>query len=136
MFGDSLLVAPIFNEEGRAVYYLPEGIWVHYLTGEVKKGGTWYDEPCGYLDIPVFVKENSLIAVGNVKGRPDYDYADGVTVKAYTLLDGREAETVVYGMNQRKETTVAVKKENNIIHISVQAEKPCRVVLVHEKVKP
>lgn len=83
----------------------------------------------------MFVKENSLIAVGNVKGRPDYDYADGVTVKAYTLLDGREAETVVYGMNQRKETTVAVKKENNIIHISVQAEKPCRVVLVHEKVK-
>ncbi|MCI8376929.1 MAG: alpha-xylosidase [Lachnospiraceae bacterium] len=135
MFGDSLLVAPIFNEEGRAVYYLPEGIWVHYLTGEVKKGGTWYDEPCGYLDIPVFVKENSLIAVGNVKGRPDYDYADGVTVKAYTLQDGREAETIVYGMNQRKETRVAVKKENNIIHISVQAKKPCRVVLVHEKIK-
>lgn len=74
-------------------------------------GGTWYDEPCGYLNIPVFVKENSLIAVGNVKDRPDYDYADGVTVKAYALQDGRETETVVYGMNQEKETAVAVKKE-------------------------
>lgn len=98
-------------------------------------GGTWYDEPCGYLNIPVFVKENSLIAVGNVKDRPDYDYADGVTVKAYALQDGRETETVVYGMNQEKETVVAVKKEKSSIHISVQAEKPCRIVLVHEQVR-
>ncbi|HBI73043.1 MAG TPA: alpha-xylosidase, partial [Lachnospiraceae bacterium] len=36
MLGDSLLVAPIFNEEGIAEYYLPEGKWTNYFTGEVK----------------------------------------------------------------------------------------------------
>ncbi|MGN1193700.1 MAG: alpha-xylosidase [Dorea sp.] len=133
MFGDSLLVAPIFNAESKAVYYLPEGIWTHYLTGEVKNGGKWYEEPCGYLNIPVFVKENSLIAVGSVGNRPDYDYAQDVTVKAYALQEGKKTSTTVYGMDQEEETVVTVLKEKGSIRISVQAQKPCKVILVYEE---
>ena len=134
MFGDSLLVAPIFNEESKAVYYLPKGTWTHYLTGEVKAGGKWYEEDCGYLSIPVFARENSLVAVGNVGSRPDYDYAQDVTIKAYALTEGKEAKTVVYGMDQTEETSVCMTKENHRIRVSVQASKPCRIVLVNEKI--
>lgn len=42
MLGDNLLVAPIFNEDGDADYYLPEGIWTDFFTGEIKEGGRWY----------------------------------------------------------------------------------------------
>ena len=38
MLGDSLLVAPIFNEQGIAQYYLPEGRWTNILPGEVETG--------------------------------------------------------------------------------------------------
>ena len=134
MFGDSLLVAPIFNEESKAIYYLPEGTWTHYLTGEVKEGGKWYEEDCGYLSIPVFVRENCLIPVGKETSRPDYDYADQVTIKAYALQEGKEAKTVVYNMNQIEDTVVAVKKENGKVKIHVEAEKPCRIVLVNQLV--
>lgn len=131
MFGDSLLVAPIFNEESKAIYYLPEGRWTHYLTGEEKEGGKWYTEDCGYLSIPAFVKENSLIAVGANGERPDYDHADGVTVKAYALTEGKEASTVVYGMDQTVETVVCVVKKDGKVMVKVQAEKSCEVVLVN-----
>ena len=134
MFGDSLLVAPIFNEESKAIYYLPKGTWTHYLTGEVKEGGKWYEEDCGYLSIPVFVRQNSLLAVGADGTRPDYDYAQEVTVKAYALQEGKEAKTVVYSMAQEVETEVCVKKENGKIAIQVKAEKPCKVVLVNQLV--
>ena len=134
MFGDSLLVAPIFNEDSKAIYYLPEGTWTHYLTGEKKTGGKWYEEDCGYMSIPVFVKENSLIAVGADTTKPDYDYAQGVTIKAYCLKDGVETGTVVYGMDKNVETTVSVKKEGGKVSIHVEAEKPCKVVLVNEAV--
>ena len=134
MFGDSLLVAPIFNEDSKAIYYLPEGNWTHYLTGEKKAGGKWYEEDCGYLSIPVFAKENSLIAVGAETARPDYDYAQDVTIKAYCLKEGVPASTVVYGMDKNAETVVSVKKENGKINIHIEAEKPCKVVLVDETV--
>ena len=131
MFGDSLLVAPIFNDESKAVYYLPEGTWTHFLTGEVKEGGRWYTEECGYLSIPVFVRENSLIAVGARGDKPDYDYAQDVTVKAYALVEGKETQTIVYGMDQDEETVVSVLKKDGKITVKVNAEKPCRVVLVN-----
>ena len=38
MLGDSLLVAPIFNDKSMAEYYLPEGTWTSLLSGEVKEG--------------------------------------------------------------------------------------------------
>ena len=44
MLGDSLLAAPVFNEEGIAEYYLPKGTWTHYLTGETAQGGVWRRE--------------------------------------------------------------------------------------------
>ena len=104
------------------------------MTGEVKEGGKWYEEDCGYLSIPVFVRENCLIAVGKETSRPDYDYADQVTIKAYALQEGKEAKTVVYNMNQIEDTVVAVKKENGKVKIHVEAEKPCRIVLVNQLV--
>ena len=135
MLGDSLLVAPIFNDESKAIYYLPEGTWTQYLTGEVKEGGRWYEEPCGYLNIPVFAKENSLIATGNETMKPDYDYADHVQIKAYAIQDGAVASTTVYNMAQKAETEVTVKRDGDWIKIHVQADKPCSIVLVNETVK-
>lgn len=135
MFGDSLLVAPVFNEESKAIYYLPEGIWTHYITGEVKEGGKWYQEDCGYMSIPVFAKENSLIAVGAHSDKPDYDYAQEVIIKAYALTEGKETETVVYGMDQTEETKVTMVRKNGKIIIQVTADKPCTILLVNTQIK-
>ncbi|MGN0205197.1 MAG: alpha-xylosidase [Coprococcus sp.] len=135
MFGDSILVAPVFNDESKAIYYLPEGHWTNYFTGEKKEGGRWYEEYCDYLSIPAYVRENSLIAVGARSDRPDYDYADHVTVKAYALQEDKETSTVVFGMDGSEETKVCVLKTDGRVHICVKTKKPCQVLLVGEHSK-
>lgn len=94
MLGDSLLVAPIFNEEGRAQYYLPQGIWTNYLTGETAEGGCWRTEKHDYLSVPLWVKENSIIPTGIKAERADYRFADNLEMKVFALKDC--AKTVVY----------------------------------------
>jgi len=91
MLGESLLVAPIFNPEGEASYYLPQGKWTHFISGEQVQGGSWRKESYDYFSLPLFARENSLIPVGGVDGRPDYDYADGVTLHLFSLQDGATA---------------------------------------------
>ncbi|MDR0948097.1 MAG: hypothetical protein LBM69_01110, partial [Lachnospiraceae bacterium] len=59
--GDSLLVAPIFNDKSIAEYYLPQGRWTDYFTGKEVLGGTWMQEQVDYLTISLFVKENTLL---------------------------------------------------------------------------
>jgi len=91
MLGDSLLVAPIFNERGQSAYYLPQGQWTHFLTGEKVQGGTWRDETYDYFGLPLFAKENSIIPVGATNDRPEYDYSEGVAFHVFELQDGASA---------------------------------------------
>lgn len=55
MLGDSLLVAPIFSEDGCVTYYLPEGEWKNLLTGEVCAGGKWRTETHDYFSLPLWI---------------------------------------------------------------------------------
>ena len=131
MLGDSLLVAPIFNDQSMAEYYLPEGTWTSLLTGEVKEGGKWYKEKQGYLSIPLYVREGSIVARGAHDDDAVYDYADGVTLNAYAVKPGKSAETAVYSGDNVKELTAAIRNENGSYQIHVEAKKPCKVVLVN-----
>ena len=54
MLGDKYLVAPVFNEEGMAHYYLPKGKWKNYFTGERSSGNEWRKEKCDYFTIPLW----------------------------------------------------------------------------------
>ncbi len=132
MLGDSLLVAPIFNEEGMAEYYVPNGKWTNYLTGEEILGGRWIREYHDYLSIPCLVKENSIIAVGAVNTTPEYDYIENVTLKVFGLIERTEVKTDVYNRNAQLELSVSVYKEDEKITVKAQSygkSKPYRIFL-------
>ena len=131
MLGDNLLVAPIFNDQSMAEYYLPKGTWTNFFTGEEKEGCGWFTEKHSYLSIPLMVKENSIIALGAHDDKPDYDYGDGVELRIYALKDGKTAEAIVYGMDQAEELSVFAKREGSQIHITVKTDKPYTIRLVN-----
>jgi alpha-D-xyloside xylohydrolase len=83
LLGPSLLVAPVMSESGEVTYYLPAGRWTHLLSGEVREGPRWYRETYDYFSLPLFVRPGSVIAVGANDTRPDYTFADGVTLQVY-----------------------------------------------------
>jgi alpha-D-xyloside xylohydrolase len=129
MLGDSILVAPIFNELGEANYYLPHGKWTNFITGKKCEGGRWVKEIHDYLSIPMLVKENSLIAIGNEDKVPDYDYREGVSILAYELKDGVEASTKVLDMNGKETLSVKILKRNNKITIESEGvDKPFNII--------
>ena len=91
MLGDSLFVAPVFSDDSTVEYYLPEGTWTHLLDGSIREGGRWCRESYDYFSLPVYVRENTILAVGNNDQRPDYEYQDGVRLHLFALKDGVEA---------------------------------------------
>jgi alpha-D-xyloside xylohydrolase len=131
ILGDSLLVAPIFNDEGIAQYYLPVGKWTNFLTGEAKQGSTWYKEKHDYLSIPLLVKEGSIIAVGAKDEDAVYDYSDNVILKAYELIDNTPATTVVYDDKAVLTVNAEILKSGKTITIDVKSSKNYKVVLVN-----
>lgn len=131
MLGDSLLVAPIFNDQSIAEYYLPKGVWTDFFTGEVKSGGQWITEKHGYLSIPLMVKENSIVVLGAHDDKPDYDYADGAELRMYHLIDGKEASAVVYGMDNQAALSAKAVKNGNEIRITIDTKASYTIRLVN-----
>lgn len=135
MLGDCLLVAPIFNKNSMGEYYLPNGMWTNFFTNEQQCGGKWYQETFDYLSLPLMVRPNSIVAIGECEDGPEYDYAKNVTLKIYELGEKQEAITTVYAMDGKEEVTICARKQGEHIHIRVQAMKPFTIELVNVAAK-
>ena len=120
MLGSELLIAPVFNAEGIVDFYLPDGLWTNYLTGEEVQGPGWRTEAHGFDSIPIYVREGAVLPIGARNDRPDYDYLDGITLIVYPARDGKTRELTVTEPSGRAAHFV-VKPSPGVITITTVA---------------
>lgn len=118
MLGDSILVAPVFSEQGDVSYFLPEGKWTHLLTGEAVTGGKWRKENYDFMSLPLFVRENSILAIGNNNNKPDYDFANEVELKLFEILDGAIVSRKVRNIQGETELEVTVTRTGSSVKVN------------------
>lgn len=92
MFGESLMVSPIFNDEGSVMFYVPEGKWTDYLSNQIYEGGKWHKQTYDYFALPLLVRPNSLIAEGYTDQTAEYDFAKNLTVHAFEITEYTKTE--------------------------------------------
>ncbi|MCJ7550840.1 MAG: alpha-xylosidase, partial [Anaerolineae bacterium] len=121
---------PVFTPDGTVDYYLPGGRWTHFLTGAEIEGGRWVREQHGFMSLPLMVRANSVIPVGSVEDRPDYEYADGVTFHVFALEDGATASASVPTLEGNTAIEISVRRVGDEIDIEVDgASQPWSVLL-------
>ncbi len=112
MMGDSLLVAPLLADsaqDGRTVC-LPQGNWYDFWTGERYAGGQsyWLETE----DIPVFVKENSILPLAEETDMPGGDTVFSLEVRLYGenpapfCLVEDDGESFAYERGQQREVWI------------------------------
>lgn len=127
MMGDSLLVAPVFAEDGSVSYYLPKGVYTNLLTGERKTGGAWYKETYDELTMPLFIRDNTIL----VTGRDDcaeYDYGKDALLHLYEIADAR---TKVCSMKGKICAQTAAKRSGSTLSIMLDGFSGCTTLAVH-----
>lgn len=122
MFGDNLLVAPIFNDKGVAQYYLPQGKWYNLLTGKSYEGGKWFKEEHDYHSLPLMLKPNAILPMSEEKEKVSYDFAKEVKL-IFSHFDEEVGATCEIP-NERGEIVMVVKacKKSGMIYACIQSE--------------
>ncbi|PZO31022.1 MAG: glycosyl hydrolase [Flavobacteriaceae bacterium] len=94
IFGNQILVCPILepNAQGRRMY-LPKGNWYNYWTNELVEGKRELWVSTNFDEIPVFVKEGSIIPKYPVQQYVGEMQFDELTLDVYYKL-GKEKSTV------------------------------------------
>lgn len=130
MLGSSLLVAPVFHDS-RAEYYLPDGEWVHLLTGEVRRGGHWFFDVLDFFGLPLWIRPNAVIAMGpDSSSRVDYDYAAGVQLVCGSLDGASSCSVELVDARGQVSTRFAItQRGNRIVVDSLDGRKDYRISL-------
>ena len=115
MFGPALLINPITEYKARTrQVYLPSGNgWYNLKTGEYIEGGQFIKADAPYTDIPIFVKEGSIIPFGPEIQYTDEKAAEPLTLYVYTGKDAAfelyEDENVNYNYEKGKFSIIPFK---------------------------
>lgn len=129
LLGPSVLVAPVFREDGQVEYYLPEGRWTHLLSGQVMMGGCWRRETHGFFSLPLMVRPGSVLPLGAVDGRPDYDFAQDVQLNLFELAEGDAVVTVVPDQRGEPDAQFETRRAGGIIEVRAQTDKPYSILV-------
>lgn len=122
MLGDSVMVAPVFSEAGDVQFYLPEGRWTHLWRNDEVSGSRWHKQQHGFLSLPVYVRENTLLALGSNNQKPDYAWHEGTAFQLFHLQEGREAVCEVPAMDGSVIFTLKATRVGNTITVKGNGE--------------
>lgn len=129
MLGDSLLAAPVFREDGVTNFYVPKGNWINWITKEKLAGGRWYTQKFDYFSLPLLVKPNTLLAVGDRDDCAEYDYCRNVTFHLIEPEEGERAKAAVYNKELSEKLEIASEKNGDIITVISTHDSGWRVCL-------
>lgn len=89
MFGDDILVAPVF-EQGATTrkITLPNGNWYNFFSDNLYEGGKEYVESAPTEKIPLFVKAGAIIPMRNYARAIEIGTNDSLTIHLYPGTDG------------------------------------------------
>ncbi|MBX3240987.1 MAG: DUF5110 domain-containing protein [Chitinophagaceae bacterium] len=113
MFGPSLLVNPVYKPGAtERELYLPAGQgWYDLYTGRYIEGGQCITAPAPYERMPVYVKEGSVVPLGNSTQHTG-EIPENITLYVYTGKDGSftlyEDEGINYNYEKGMYVTIPI----------------------------
>lgn len=122
MLGDDLLVAPVLSEEGDVDFYLPQGRWTHLLSNEVAEGSRWHRQQHGFDSLPLYVRPNTLLALGSNDQKPDYDYSQQTEFHLFELEDGAVAESAITDLNGKTVFNLKAERRDGVITVTQEGQ--------------
>ncbi len=116
MFGNALLVRPLYTNSNQVNVYLPTGNWRGFIkasgpfTGPTTISYSLDTDKGNANDFPVFLKEGEILLIS--------DYNDLTKMQAYVFLDNINQSTIyeTYSKSGTK-TQLQATKNNNIVTI-------------------
>jgi alpha-D-xyloside xylohydrolase len=88
------------------------------LSGAIVEGPGWRTERHPYSSLPLLVRPNSVIPIGASEARADYDYPEGVTLRAYEIEDGALLNVAIPMQDGRPCSTFTLRRVGDEITVT------------------
>lgn len=120
MFGDDLLIAPIFVDSKTRNVTLPEGNWRYFFNDiEIINGNKSFDKEYSLDEFPVFIKEGAIIPMNISRSYTNIGDSSSEGFTTIQIYPNGQNRFVFNHLDSEEETVISyVLKESNIsIHL-------------------
>ena len=140
LFGEELLVAPIFDETGERTIYLPKGKWIDYWNGKEYKGPIIlaYKAPLHLL--PLFIRDDSIIPTNHrdINFIPDepFDYID---LEIFLRKEGKfmfyddDGTVIIRARKTNRKITIDISKSKKVWLLKIHRSEIPNSVRINER---
>lgn len=90
LLGPDLLIAPVFTESGEVDVYLPSDGWTDILSGNRIERRGWVQQSHDLDTLPLLVADGTVLPMGAVEDRPDYEWCDELLLYVFRPTEGRK----------------------------------------------
>ena len=132
IFGDSVLVAPMFAGEARRKVYLPAGEWFDFWSHEKISGGKFVEATNGVEQIPLFLKGGTLLPLAEPMEFIKPDTCFDITVNlvgekpaGFTLYED-DGVTTAYAKGEQNQIKLRADGDNHSLERSGNYHGPNR----------
>ena len=129
MLGPALMACPVgyYKARNRSVYFPKQCGWYNLYTGEYTEGGQTLVVDAPYEQIPVFVREGSIIPFGPEMEWSDEKPAELINLYIYSGKDGAfrlyEDEGTNYNYEKGKYATIDIRYDDVAKRVSFSQRK-------------
>ncbi len=110
------------GEAGDVQFYLPEGRWTHLWHNDELQGSRWHKQQHDFRSLPVYVCDNTLLALGNNDQKPDYAWNEGTAFQLFNLGDGATAVSEVPAANGAVAFTLTATRNGDTLTLKGRGE--------------
>ena len=128
LLGPYLLVAPVFNEEGRCNVYLPPGRWYDWWDGTVVEGPRYLELSVPIERLPLFVRGDSLLPLAPVMDYVGQREWEPIEIQVRVEPDGPSGkEARLRFFDPQHPIDVKARRRGDEVEVSLRVEAPRRL---------
>lgn len=137
MFGENVMVSPIISDNDSKNIYFPKGSWTNLWNGELVVGPTEVSKEFSLMEIPVYIKEESILPVQlNEKLRMGESLHNNM-VDALIITPFKNSKSIAFVKDDKNiDVNVVVNETDNSLDISINNYPELLYLLVyHDMIK-
>ena len=137
MFGDYLLIAPIFKDDLKNKVSLPEGKWRYWFNdSELIEGPVTFEREFPLDEYPVYIREGAIIPMNIERAYTGIGDENSKGYLTHLIYPDAKSSFMIYNPGNVKSTSIFVEETRELIKITLEGEKKPHIFKVNLSSEP
>ena len=137
MFGDNLLVAPIYKDELTNKITLPKGKWRYWFDdSKIIEGPVTFNRDFPLEEYPVFIKEGAIIPMNIKRNYTGIGTEENAGYLTLLIYPHKKSSFSVYDYSTQEETKITVENSASDVKINIEKKHRKHIIKLLLDAKP